>query len=161
MLTHSHPHTHTQIALCDRPLREISNPGASGSLFYLSADDALILKTVQKKEAHFLQKLLPGYYLVSSSVILSLRLVYNMTQCVLCGGFTCMCYVGGCSICSVGGYIICSVGVVSCALLGSLCFVRVTVCALWGVTVCALWGYCCDLNPIMTTSYVLFYCESA
>ena len=54
-----------QLALCDRPLREVSNPGASGSLFYLSADDNFILKTVQKKEARFLQKLLPGYYLVS------------------------------------------------------------------------------------------------
>ena len=54
-----------QLALCDQPLREISNPGASGSLFYLSADDAFIIKTVQKKEARFLQKLLPGYYLVS------------------------------------------------------------------------------------------------
>ena len=50
--------------MCDQPLREISNPGASGSLFYLSADDAFIIKTVQKKEARFLQKLLPGYYLV-------------------------------------------------------------------------------------------------
>ncbi len=57
--------TPPQIAMCDRPLREISNPGASGSLFYLSVDDAFIIKTVQKKEAHFLQKLLPGYYLVS------------------------------------------------------------------------------------------------
>ena len=53
-----------QIAMCDRNLREVSNPGASGSLFYLSADDAFIIKTVQKKEARFLQKLLPGYYLV-------------------------------------------------------------------------------------------------
>ncbi|CAI8017431.1 Phosphatidylinositol 4-phosphate 5-kinase type-1 alpha [Geodia barretti] len=51
------------LAMCAHPMREISNPGASGSLFYLSADDAFIIKTVQKKEAHFLQKLLPGYYL--------------------------------------------------------------------------------------------------
>ena len=55
----------SQLAMCGHPMREISNPGASGSLFYLSADDAFIIKTVQKKEAHFLQKLLPGYYLVS------------------------------------------------------------------------------------------------
>ena len=54
----------SQLAMCAHPMREISNPGASGSLFYLSADDAFIIKTVQKKEAHFLQKLLPGYYLV-------------------------------------------------------------------------------------------------
>lgn len=51
------------LALCNQPMRELSNPGASGSLFYLSADDEFIVKTVQKKEAKFLQKLLPGYYL--------------------------------------------------------------------------------------------------
>ena len=54
-----------QVALCKDPMRELSNPGASGSLFYLSADDEFIVKTVQRKEAKFLQKLLPGYYLVS------------------------------------------------------------------------------------------------
>lgn len=72
VITHTHVHTHIltciQLAMCDRPLREISNPGASGSLFYLSADDAFIIKTVQKKEARFLQKLLPGYYLVSEMI---------------------------------------------------------------------------------------------
>eukprot|EP00731_Ephydatia_muelleri_P017032 Em0010g130a len=51
------------VAMCDRPLIELSNSGASGSLFFLSADDAFIMKTVQKKEAKFLQKLLPGYYM--------------------------------------------------------------------------------------------------
>ena len=40
-----------------------SNPGASGSIFYLTVDDEFILKTVQSKEAQFLQKLLPGYYM--------------------------------------------------------------------------------------------------
>jgi len=44
-------------------MRELSNPGASGSIFYLSSDDEFILKTVQHKEAEFLQKLLPGYYM--------------------------------------------------------------------------------------------------
>ena len=53
--------------MCDQPVRELSNPGASGSLFYVSADDVFIMKTIQKKEASFLQKLLPGYYLVSCS----------------------------------------------------------------------------------------------
>jgi len=46
-----------------RPLRELKNPGASGSLFYLTTDDQFILKTVQKKEASFLKSLLPGYYM--------------------------------------------------------------------------------------------------
>ncbi|XP_062511655.1 phosphatidylinositol 4-phosphate 5-kinase type-1 alpha-like [Corticium candelabrum] len=51
------------VSLCNEPLRELSNPGASGSLFYLSHDDQFIIKTVQHKEADFLQKLLPGYYM--------------------------------------------------------------------------------------------------
>lgn len=49
-------------------MTELSNPGASGSLFYRSADDEFIMKTVSRKEAEFLQKLLPGYYLVSCVV---------------------------------------------------------------------------------------------
>jgi len=44
---------------------ELSNPGASGSIFYISDDDEFIIKTVQHKEADFLQKLLPGYYMVT------------------------------------------------------------------------------------------------
>ena len=56
-----------QLSLCNEPLKELSNPGASGSIFYLSSDDEFIIKTVQRKEAEFLQKLLPGYYMVSLS----------------------------------------------------------------------------------------------
>ncbi|ODN02191.1 Phosphatidylinositol 4-phosphate 5-kinase type-1 alpha [Orchesella cincta] len=51
------------ISMCSVPLRELSNPGASGSIFYLSHDDEFIIKTVQHKECEFLQKLLPGYYM--------------------------------------------------------------------------------------------------
>ena len=40
-----------QVAMCDRSLWEVSYPGASGSLSYLSTDVAFIIKTVQKKEA--------------------------------------------------------------------------------------------------------------
>ena len=77
--------------MCDRPMRELSNPGASGSLFYLSADDAFIMKTVQKKEARFLQKLLPGYYLVrlryptqlSFSLSFSLPLPSSLSEIIL------------------------------------------------------------------------------
>ncbi|XP_067886651.1 phosphatidylinositol-4-phosphate 5-kinase, type I, beta a isoform X1 [Heterodontus francisci] len=50
-------------SLCNEPLIELSNPGASGSLFYVTSDDEFIIKTVQHKEAEFLQKLLPGYYM--------------------------------------------------------------------------------------------------
>lgn len=53
------------MALCNEPLVELTNSGASGSLFYVTNDDEFIVKTVQHKEAEFLQKLLPGYYLVS------------------------------------------------------------------------------------------------
>lgn len=51
------------ISMCSSSLRELSNPGASGSIFYLTADDEFIIKTVQHKEGEFLQKLLPGYYM--------------------------------------------------------------------------------------------------
>lgn len=51
--------------MCNEPLIELSNPGASSSWFYLTSDDEFIIKTVQHKEAEFLQKLLPGYYMVS------------------------------------------------------------------------------------------------
>ena len=50
-------------SLCYFPLRAIGNPGASGSLFYISQDDLFIIKTVSSKEALFLQKLLPGYWI--------------------------------------------------------------------------------------------------
>ena len=56
-------------------LKCLSNAGASGSIFYLTADDEFIIKTVQHKEAEFLQKLLPGYYMVS---IITTWLLYGM-----------------------------------------------------------------------------------
>ena len=55
----------SKYSLCNEPLIELSNPGASGSIFYVSSDDEFIIKTVQHKEAEFLQKLLPGYFMVS------------------------------------------------------------------------------------------------
>ena len=51
------------MSICNEVMRELSNPGASGSIFYLTNDDEFILKTVQHKEAEFLQKLLAGYYM--------------------------------------------------------------------------------------------------
>ena len=53
----------SQNSLCSHELRELSNPGASGSIFYITSDDEFIIKTVQHKEANFLQKLLPEYYM--------------------------------------------------------------------------------------------------
>ena len=52
--------------MCNEPMRELSNPGASGSVFYISDNDDFLVKTVQHSEAEFLQKLLPGYFMVSS-----------------------------------------------------------------------------------------------
>lgn len=63
-----------QYSLCNEPLIELSNPGASGSIFYVTRDDEFIIKTVQHKEAEFLQKLLPGYYMVS---LLPVRKPFN------------------------------------------------------------------------------------
>lgn len=57
-----------QYSICKEPLIELSNPGASSSWFYLTSDDEFIIKTVQHKEAEFLQKLLPGYYMVSHTI---------------------------------------------------------------------------------------------
>ncbi|KAJ8926127.1 hypothetical protein NQ315_009984 [Exocentrus adspersus] len=51
------------MSMCNSRLRELSNPGASGSIFYVTADDEFIIKTVQHKEGEFLQKLLAGYYM--------------------------------------------------------------------------------------------------
>jgi len=51
------------LSISEHPLTELSNPGASGSLFFVTHDDEFIIKTVQHKEAEFLQKLLPGYYM--------------------------------------------------------------------------------------------------
>lgn len=48
------------MSMCNTRLRELSNPGASGSIFYVTSDDEFIIKTVQHKEGEFLQKLLPG-----------------------------------------------------------------------------------------------------
>lgn len=68
-----HPPSPFQYSLCNEPLIELSNPGASGSLFYVTSDDEFIIKTVMHKEAEFLQKLLPGYYMVGSLAAPGLR----------------------------------------------------------------------------------------
>ena len=51
------------VSVASEPMRELSNPGASGSIFYITRDDKFICKTVQHKDADFLQELLPGYYM--------------------------------------------------------------------------------------------------
>uniref|UniRef100_A0A8C0QL34 PIPK domain-containing protein n=1 Tax=Canis lupus familiaris TaxID=9615 RepID=A0A8C0QL34_CANLF len=47
-------------SLCNEPLIELSNPGASGSLFYVTSDDEFIIKTVMHKEAEFCRSCCPN-----------------------------------------------------------------------------------------------------
>lgn len=74
------------MALCHEPLQELSNAGASGSLFYVTNDDEFIIKTVQHKEAEFLQKLLPGYYLNLNQNKRTLLPKFFGLYCYQCGG---------------------------------------------------------------------------
>ncbi|XP_055873524.1 phosphatidylinositol 4-phosphate 5-kinase type-1 alpha-like isoform X7 [Biomphalaria glabrata] len=74
------------LSLCDEPLKELSNPGASGSIFYLTQDDEFIIKTVQHKEAEFLQKLLPGYFLNISQNKRTLLPKFYGLYCYQCSG---------------------------------------------------------------------------
>ena len=79
--------------MCNEPMRELSNPGASGSVFYVSDNDDFLVKTVQHSEADFLQKLLPGYFMVSSlklysqntspTVLVRISVDFMLFSCVL------------------------------------------------------------------------------
>ncbi|XP_066499952.1 phosphatidylinositol 4-phosphate 5-kinase type-1 beta [Hoplias malabaricus] len=73
-------------SICKEPLIELSNPGASGSLFYLTSDDEFIIKTLQHKEAEFLQKLLPGYYMNLNQNPRTLLPKFYGLYCVQSGG---------------------------------------------------------------------------
>ncbi|KAL3620863.1 Phosphatidylinositol 4-phosphate 5-kinase 8 [Castilleja foliolosa] len=51
------------MSICgDNGLRELSSPGKSGSIFYLSHDDRFVVKTLKKTELKVLLKMLPHYY---------------------------------------------------------------------------------------------------
>ncbi|KAJ6816378.1 phosphatidylinositol 4-phosphate 5-kinase 1-like [Iris pallida] len=43
-------------------LKELSSPGKSGSIFYLSQDERFVIKTLRKYELKILLKMLPKYY---------------------------------------------------------------------------------------------------
>uniref|UniRef100_A0A8K9WVW2 PIPK domain-containing protein n=1 Tax=Oncorhynchus mykiss TaxID=8022 RepID=A0A8K9WVW2_ONCMY len=73
-------------SLCNEPLIELSNPGASGSIFYVTRDDEFIIKTVNAKEAEFLQKLLPGYYMNLNQNPRTLLPKFFGLYCVQSGG---------------------------------------------------------------------------
>ncbi|XP_075549408.1 uncharacterized protein LOC142583037 isoform X6 [Dermacentor variabilis] len=74
------------MSLCHEPMRELTNPGASGSVFYLTNDDEFIVKTVQHKEAEFLQNLLPGYYMNLNQNPRTLLPKFYGLYCYQCGG---------------------------------------------------------------------------
>ncbi|KAK3577340.1 hypothetical protein CHS0354_008436 [Potamilus streckersoni] len=74
------------LSLCNEALKELSNPGASGSIFYITQDDEFIIKTVQHKEADFLQKLLPGYYMNLNQNPRTLLPKFYGLYCYQCGG---------------------------------------------------------------------------
>ncbi|XP_064596503.1 phosphatidylinositol 4-phosphate 5-kinase type-1 alpha-like isoform X2 [Liolophura sinensis] len=74
------------LSLCDEAMVELSNPGASGSIFYITSDDEFIIKTVQHKEAEFLQKLLPGYYMNLNQNPRTLLPKFYGLYCYQCGG---------------------------------------------------------------------------
>ncbi|XP_074473220.1 phosphatidylinositol-4-phosphate 5-kinase, type I, beta a isoform X1 [Sebastes fasciatus] len=75
-------------SMCNEPLIELSNPGASSSWFYLTSDDEFIIKTVQHKEAEFLQKLLPGYYMNLNQNPRTLLPKFYGLYCIQCSGLT-------------------------------------------------------------------------
>ncbi|KAJ7988434.1 hypothetical protein DPEC_G00323510 [Dallia pectoralis] len=75
-------------SICNEPLIELSNPGASSSWFYLTSDDEFIIKTVQHKEAEFLQKLLPGYYMNLNQNLRTLLPKFYGLYCIQCSGVT-------------------------------------------------------------------------
>lgn len=43
-------------------LRELSSPGKSGSVFFLSQDDRFMIKTLRKSEVKVLLRMLPYYH---------------------------------------------------------------------------------------------------
>ncbi|KAH7518800.1 hypothetical protein FEM48_Zijuj09G0209400 [Ziziphus jujuba var. spinosa] len=51
------------MSICgENGLRELSSPGKSGSIFYLSHDDRFVIKTLKRSELKVLLKMLPRYY---------------------------------------------------------------------------------------------------
>ncbi|XP_028800956.1 phosphatidylinositol 4-phosphate 5-kinase 7 isoform X2 [Neltuma alba] len=51
------------MSICgDSGLRDITSPGKSGSIFYLSQDDRFVIKTLKKSELKVLLQMLPKYY---------------------------------------------------------------------------------------------------
>jgi len=73
------------VSVGHKELRELSNPGASGSVFYKTMDDRFIIKTVQQKESHFLRKLLPKYFMNLHQNPDTLLPKFYGLYCYICG----------------------------------------------------------------------------
>lgn len=51
------------LSICgEQALRELSSPGKSGALFYISHDDRFLIKTMRRNEMRTLLAMLPQYY---------------------------------------------------------------------------------------------------
>jgi 1-phosphatidylinositol-4-phosphate 5-kinase len=51
------------LSICgEQALRELSSPGKSGALFYISYDDRFLIKTMRRNEMKTFLKMLPDYY---------------------------------------------------------------------------------------------------
>ncbi|CAB1319914.1 unnamed protein product [Coregonus sp. 'balchen'] len=61
-------------SICNEPLIELSNPGASGSLFYLTSDDEFIIKTNLNQNPRTLLPKFYGLYCIQSGGV-NIRLV--------------------------------------------------------------------------------------
>ncbi|KAE9615253.1 putative 1-phosphatidylinositol-4-phosphate 5-kinase [Lupinus albus] len=70
-------------AICGNDaLRELSSPGKSGSIFYLTQDDKLMIKTVKKSEVKVLIRMLRSYYQHMSQFENSLLTKFYGAHCV-------------------------------------------------------------------------------
>jgi 1-phosphatidylinositol-4-phosphate 5-kinase len=71
------------LAICgDDALRELSSPGKSGSVFYLTQDDRFMIKTVKKSEVKVLLRMLRSYYKHVSKYENSLVTKFYGVHCV-------------------------------------------------------------------------------
>ncbi|KAK7301299.1 hypothetical protein RJT34_12160 [Clitoria ternatea] len=71
------------LAICgDDALRELSSPGKSGSIFYLTQDDRFMIKTVKKSEVKVLLRMLRSYYQHVSQYENSLVTKFYGVHCV-------------------------------------------------------------------------------
>lgn len=68
-------------------LREVSSPGKSGSLFYVSQDEKFVIKTLKRSEQKILLKMLPNYYKhVDSYENTLVTKFFGLHQIILKGG---------------------------------------------------------------------------